>query len=164
MIQIRKSPTADSRTCDYTQVSQQQLLNASVQHIADVGRGLAFFSAMLAEAAVTHDEDKITDIASFYADFKVAFATTGWWDRHRTITRHHLLHADGVPADVNLIDVLELIVDCVMAGKARAGEVYPIELDPAVLHRAFLNTVALMKRNVEVIDMTPPGGDDVLDG
>ena len=29
MIQIQKSPTADTRTCDFTSVSKQQLLDSS---------------------------------------------------------------------------------------------------------------------------------------
>ena len=61
-IVIRPSATADSRTCDFANVTRQTLLNSSVQHIGDVRRGLAFFAAVLAEAATRHDEDKLTDI------------------------------------------------------------------------------------------------------
>lgn len=51
-ITIRKSPTADTRTCDFANVSERTLLNSSVQHIADVRRGLAFFGALLADATL----------------------------------------------------------------------------------------------------------------
>jgi hypothetical protein len=51
---------------------------------------------------------------------------------------------------VNLIDVLDMIVDCVMAGMARTGSVYPLEIDQDVLRRAFENTVELLKANVAV--------------
>ena len=78
------------------------------------------------------------------------FKQTEWWDKHRKINRHHLLQEDGVPQDVNLIDVLDMIADCVMAGMARSGEVYPLNLDPDVLMRAFQNTVELLKQHVEV--------------
>ena len=57
---------------------------------------------------------------------------------------------DGVPADVNLIDVLDFISDCVMAGMARSGSVYPLKLSPELLERAFQNTVELLKANVSV--------------
>lgn len=149
-IRIKKSPTADTRTCDFANVSERTLLNSSVQHIADVRRGLAFFGAMLAEAATNHDTDKLTDIEGFHRDFVTGFAQTTWWDRHRQLNRHHLLQEDGVPEDVNLIDVLDMIADCVMAGMARSGSVYPLAITDDVLRRAFDNTVTTLKANVEV--------------
>lgn len=149
-IVIRPSATADTRTCDYATVDKRTLLNSSVQHIADVRRGLAFFAAMLAEAATNHDTDKLTDIDGFHADFITGFAQTGWWDRHRQLNRHHLLQEDGVPDDVNLIDVLDMIADCVMAGMARSGSVYPLAISDQVLRRAFVNTVAELQSHVVV--------------
>lgn len=152
VLTIGKSATADTRSCDYTQVTKTQLLNSSAQHIADVRRALAWFGALLAEAATRHDEDKITDIDGFHRDFVTGFAQTMWWDAHRKINRHHLLSADGVPDDVNLIDVLDMIADCVMAGMARTGTVYPLNINPEVLMRAFNNTAALLQSHVEVKD------------
>jgi hypothetical protein len=150
VIEIQKSETADTRTCDFANVSKQTLLESSVQHIGDVRRALAFFQAALAEAATRHDTDKITDIDGFHRDFVTGFKQTEWWDRHRALNRHHLFQADGVPQDVNLIDVLDLIADCVMAGMARSGRVYPLNIDADVLMRAFQNTVDLLKANVIV--------------
>ena len=57
---------------------------------------------------------------------------------------------DGIPADVNLIDVLDFIADCVMAGMARSGSVYPLQLPPELLARAFQNTVDLLKSQIVV--------------
>lgn len=156
MIEIQKSATADTRTCDFANTSKQTLLESSVQHIADVRRGLAFFASMLAEQATRHDTDKITNIDWFHADFVTGFEKTGWWDNHRQINRHHLTKDDGIPADVNLIDVLDFITDCVMAGMARSGSVYPLELPPELLTRAFQNTVDLLKRNVAVVGAGEP--------
>jgi hypothetical protein len=93
-----------------------------------------------------HDRDKIDDIDGFFADFKTGFKTRDWWDRHKKMNRHHL--AEQAPLDVTLIDVLEYIADCVMAGMARSGEIYEIDIDPEVLMRAFDNTVELLKNNV----------------
>lgn len=149
-IVIRKSPTADTRTCDFANVTERTLLNSSVQHIADVRRGLALFGAMLAEAATNHDTDKLTDIEGFHRDFVTGFKQTDWWDRHRKLNRHHLFQEDGVPADVNLIDVLDMIADCVMAGMARSGSVYPLAITDEVLRRAFDNTVEALKSHVVV--------------
>lgn len=152
MITIRKSPTADTRTCDVTKVTREQLLDSSRQHIRDVMAALMFFQSMLNEASDRHDYDKVTDIDWFMSDFATKFEQHGWWDKHRQIHRHHLNYDDGVPHTVNLIDVLEYISDCVMAGMARSGSVYDIKLDDALLQRAFKNTVELLKRNVEVED------------
>lgn len=154
-IVIRPSPTADTRTSDFANVSKKQLLDSSVQHIADVRRALAFFQGEIMEAATRHDEDKLTDIDGFHADFVTGFTVTEWWDRHRQLNRHHLLQADGVRDNVNLIDVLDMIADCVMAGMARSGSVYPLDIDQAVLRRAFDNTVTLLRSQV-VVETTPP--------
>lgn len=149
-IHIRKSSTADTRTCDYANTAKQTLLESSVSHIKDVQHALTFFKAKLDEAARNHDTDKITDIDGFHTDFVTGFKQTTWWDAHRRLNRHHLLQADGIPADVNLIDVLDLIADCVMAGMGRSGSVYPLNIDPAVLMSAFQNTVELLKSEVVV--------------
>ena len=121
-----------------------------MQHIHDVQRGLAFFQRALAEAAIRHDTDKLTDIDGFHADFLTGFAQTGWWDRHRKLNRHHLTQADGIPEDVNLIDVLDMVADIVTAGMARSGGVYPVNLSAEVLEMAFQNTVTLLKDRIIV--------------
>lgn len=128
MIQIRKSETADTRTCDFANVSKETLLASSRQHVEDVMKGLQFFQRKLDYAAKHHDTDKFTDIDGFHADFLTGFKETGWWDRHRKKNRHHLTQEDGIPEDVNLIDVLDFITDCVMAGMARSGDVTPLNV------------------------------------
>lgn len=151
MIEIHPSETADTRTCDFANVSKETLLASSKQHIADVGQALTFFRDEIYKADVRHDTDKLTDIDGFHADFVTGFTQTGWWERHRKLNRHHLTMADGIPADVNLIDVLDFIADCVMAGMARSGSVYPLNLSPELLETAFQNTVTLLKTQVVVI-------------
>ena len=152
MIEISKSPTADTRTCNFALVTQEELRRSSELHITDVQRGLAYFGYRLDDASRRHDFDKLSDIAGFHADFVTGFAKghTSWWDRHRKLNRHHLNVADGVPADVDLIDVLDHIADCVMAGMARSGSVYPLVLPDEVLRDAFANTVALLRAAVVV--------------
>lgn len=150
MIVIRKSPTADTRTCDVSTVTKEVLLKSSSQHIEDVGKALAFFQQMLTHAAVTHDRDKLTEIDHFYSDFKTKFEQQGWWTNHRRINRHHLNYEDGIPEDVNLVDVFEYISDCVMAGMARSGSVYELVLPEGLLEKAFRNTVSLLISQVQV--------------
>jgi hypothetical protein len=115
-----------------------------------VAKALAFFAGKLTEAAASHDYDKLTQIDWFYSDFKTKFAETSWWDNHRKIHRHHLARPDGVPDNVNLIDVLEFISDCVMAGMARSGSVYELALSDEVLLKAFKNTCKMLIDEVEV--------------
>ena len=154
MIKIKQSQTADTRTCDFANVSRETLRASSAQHIEDVRVALGFFAQMLHRTAAVHDTDKLTDLDGFHADFVTGFKSSGWWERHRTLNRHHLTNDDGIPADVNLIDVLDFIADCVMAGMARSGSVYPLRLPPELLERAFQNTVALLKTAVVVVE--PP--------
>ena len=68
MIEVASSPTADTRTCDWSTVSRETLLGSSLSHIGDVAKGLGFFTGLLTEAAARHDFDKISDI-------------DGCWDR-----------------------------------------------------------------------------------
>jgi hypothetical protein len=150
MIKIQQSQTADTRTCDFSAVTRETLYASSKQHIGDVQVALRFFGQILERQAVVHDFDKLSDVDGFHADFVTGFKQTGWWERHRGLNRHHLSQEDGVPEDVNLIDVLDFIADCVMAGMARSGSVYPLNLSPELLERAFQNTVALLKREVVV--------------
>ena len=149
-IKIKTSATADTRICDFSKVTQETLLNSSRQHIGDVVKAMAFFIGKLTEAAGEHDYDKLTEIEWFHGDFITGFKQTGWWDNHRKIHRHHLNSEDGVPQDVNLLDVLEHIADCVMAGMARSGSVYELKLSDELLQRAFKNTTDLLKSQVLV--------------
>jgi hypothetical protein len=151
-LRIKKSKTADSRSCDFSKVDKDTLLVSSFQHIDDVRKGLQFFKSMLDDSATFHDHDKISDIDGFHRDFITGFKQTEWWDNHRKVNRHHLLADDGVPSNVNLIDVLDMIVDCVMAGMGRTGTVYQLNIAPEVLMKAFDNTVEILKENVIVED------------
>jgi len=150
MIEIKKSETADTRTCDFSKVSKETLLVSSRQHIGDIVKALAFFQSKITIAAGEHDYDKLTSIDWFHSDFITGFEQTGWWDNHRKLHRHHLNAEDGVPPDVNLLDVLEHIADCVMAGMARSGTVYELKLTDELLQKAFKNTVDLLKGEVTV--------------
>jgi hypothetical protein len=155
MIEIKKSQTADTRTCDFANTSKETLLASSRQHIGDVVKALAFFQSKITSAAGEHDYDKLTEIEKFHADFATGFKQTGWWDNHRKIHRHHLGQPDGVPYDVNLVDVIEYISDCVMAGMARSGSVYELKLPDEILQRAFRNTAELLKSQVVVSESNP---------
>lgn len=146
---VKPSPTADTRACDVSKVDKTTLLASSEQHIRDVQNALLALASLIAPAGMRHDHDKISGIDEFHNDFKTKFEKTGWYDNHRKVNRHHLDKDDGVPEDVNLIDVLEHIADCVTAGMARSGKVTPLKLSNDVLQTAFQNTVELLKRHVK---------------
>lgn len=131
-------------------MTKETLLQSSCEHIGDVRNGLKYFESLIRKAAENHDHDKISDIDGFHRDFLTGFQNTTWWDKHRLINRHHLTEPDGVPQDVNLIDVLDFIADCIMAGMARSGSVYALHLEPEILEKAFQNTVELLKRQIIV--------------
>ena len=153
MIQIRQSKTADSRTSSYEEVSKHTLYESSKQHIGDVKKGLQFLQALLDNAADIHDHDKLSDIDGFHRDFVKGFEppNTTWWQKHKQVNRHHVNDPAGVPRGVNLIDILEMVVDHVMAGKGRSGEVRIGTLPPEVLADALENTYKLLIDNVEVV-------------
>ena len=71
------------------------------------------------------------------------FVNDEWYQLHIKAERHHLL--SNCPSDVNLIDVLEMISDCVCAGMARSGEVRDLEIDDNILKKAVNNTVQMIK-------------------
>ena len=153
MIKVERSPTADTRTCDHSKVTKSQLLASSQSHIYDVHAGLRHISALLIQAGINHDHDKVSDegLAAFHKDFTTNFETKDWWDNHRKVNRHHLAMADGVPDDVDLVDVVEHVVDCVMAGMARSGEFYMVELPAELLQMAVKNTADKLVAQIEMV-------------
>jgi len=156
MIHIKRSETADSRTCDYKNVSEETLMSSTEHHLVDVYSAMIFFAKELIDQAGTHDWDKVTEFKGFYEAFRSGFPVNGaqpnmWLGNHYIVNRHHLLNEEGVPEDVNLIDIMEFIADWVMAGMGRSGSVRPVELPPELLAKAFQNTIKLLEKQVQVI-------------
>ena len=149
---IKKSKTADTRTCDWTKVTKKELLESSKQHIKDVGKGIYFFIDILKEKAKKHDFTKIENIDEFYEDFKTGFQKTNWWKMHQKIERHHFDTKKYIQKDINLLDVIEQIVDGVMAGMARSGKWRCEPLDNKILQKAYKNTAKLLLKNLDVKD------------
>jgi hypothetical protein len=150
VITIQKSKNADTRTCDWSKVSKEELLRDSKQHIEDVRKGLGFIISMLLITQDSHDFTKIRHIDGFHDDFKTGFKQTDWFEMHQRVERHHLKDPKYVQDDVNLIDLIEMIIDGVMAGLARSGEYRKEEIPNSLLRKAFDNTISMILRNVEV--------------
>ena len=155
MLEIRRSRSADTRSADH-EVTKEELLYNSEQHIGDVRQAMRYFAERLLATAEKHDWTKIDGIDQFHQDFQQVqqhggnFKELPWHRRHVAEERHHL--TDRVPDDVNLFDVLERVADITMAGMARNGSVFPDSLPPDVLLKAYQNTIELLKREIVVID------------
>jgi len=151
-IKIKKSPVADTRTCDWSKVTKKQLLKASKQHIKDVKQGIKFLIEILKTKSQEHDWTKIMYINSFYEDFKTGFKKTDWWEMHQKTERHHFNKKKYIRKDINLLDILEQIVDGVIAGLTRSGKYRYEPIDDKTLQKAYRNTAKLLINNIEIED------------
>lgn len=148
MIEITKTLNADSRTAR-ADISTDDLIHSTEDHIDHVRMGLLYFREKLLDAANDHDNTKLAHMNDFYEALTSGkVKDSRWYRMHTTEERHHLL--TKAPEDVNLIDVLEHMTDCVMAGMARSGEIYDIELSSELLQLAHKNTVELLKSQIKV--------------
>ncbi len=146
MIQILKSPKAECLNPDGT-IDETKLINATMQHMESVLDGMLYFADKMQEVGEKHDYTKIEK----FPDFKAALEsgnikTQSWYKYHITEERHHLLA--NSPDDINLIDVLEYITDCIVAGYARSDTLYDIKISKNLLNKAFDNTVEMLKKEI----------------
>lgn len=153
-IKIKQSKDADTRSAD-ANVSKEQLLANTESHIKDVQTVGNWLADKFKEQVKEHDHTKVEYIDEFYKDFNDVlknkskhFKDMPWFKERHMTERHHL--NDSVPEDVNLLDVLEMVVDCTCAGLARSGIVYNIEIPQEVLNKAIDNTKNLIIDNTEV--------------
>lgn len=155
MIRIRKNPNGDTRTAPKN-VTFEQFQEANRMHKCDVEKAMNFFKNRIRIAGLAHDHTKISEEELFYDNFLSTinngtdFVQDEWYQLHINKERHHLF--SRCPDDVNLIDVMEMIADCVCAGMARSGEIRDLEIDDDILRRAVSNTVELLKKNIEVVE------------
>lgn len=153
MIKIKKNPNGDTRTAPKN-VSFEEFQEANNMHISDVSIVMYEISRMVYDRGINHDHTKKSQEKLFYENFLSTmnegtdFTKDEWYQIHTKTERHHLL--SNCPNDVNLIDVLEMIVDCICAGLTRSGEVRPVKINDDILHKAIDNTVELIKSMVEV--------------
>lgn len=157
MIYIKKTNKCDTRTLKKGQeLNIKDVEEDTKKHREAVYEACEMFSDKLILQAMRHDYTKCND---FLPMFKRALETgfkddefkkLNWWEIHKTTERHHL--NDFVPEDVNLIDVIEMLCDCVCAGKARTGKVFPIKITNEILQLAVENTVKYLIDNIEVED------------
>lgn len=155
-IVICKSQNADTRSANGN-VTKNQLEKDTISHINDVQNVGYWLIDKLKQQLVEHDHTKLDYLDEFYTDFNDKlnsenknFKEMNWFKNRHMTERHHL--NDRVPDDVNLLDILEMVIDCTCAGLARSGEVYPITIPQEVMELAIDNTKNLIIDNVEVVE------------
>lgn len=140
---------------EYGYETKEQLYLETEQHKMDVARLMSFIALELNEIGYNHDWTKIQYFDQFAKDTLERqdtpdFKSRDWYKIHTKEERHHL--NANTPKDVDLLDVLEFICDCVVAGKARTGRVEKkyLELSGDILKKAFWNTVDKLIDEVQV--------------
>lgn len=154
---ITKNTNGDTRVADHVP-SFEEFHQANIEHRNSVKDMMLSFSDEVIVRAFAHDHTKTDDGMEdiFYHDLcetiygNMKFTDGEWAKIHYDTERHHL--HERVPEDVNLLDVIEMIADCVCAGYARSGNVRSMELNKEILEKAFDNTVQMFSDSVEIVN------------
>ena len=152
-VKIKRNTNGDTRVAKSVPTFYD-FIDANNLHIQDVRNMMFEFSKEIKLAGEKHDWTKVRDPykSNFYRDLcntiegRIKFEDGQWNKDHYALERHHLL--ERCPDDVNLIDVFEMICDCVCAGMARSGEVRDLEINEDILLKAVKNTVEMCKEAV----------------
>lgn len=152
---IKPSNNADSRTADKDRnISFEEFITSTEMHRDDVRRTMDSFAQDIIQRGKDHDWTKIARSMEFYTQFTKAkeegtnFKDSDWYKYHTTEERHHL--NTRVPEDVNLIDIIEYLCDCICAGYARSGNVYHIDITNDTLRKAYENTQDMIEKAVKL--------------
>lgn len=153
-ITIEKTQGADTRSAKEV-VTKETLLSESHLHKSHVRKMMAVLAQELITRGENHDHTKTEAIDLFHDNFvkafnkEMEFKQHAWWKLHLT-EKHHI--NDYMHADTDLLDLLEMLVDCVCAGMARTGNIFPIEMDNDRFQQMLKNTVDKIKNCIEVKD------------
>lgn len=155
-VTIQRNKNGDSRVADHVP-TVAEFDESNRLHAKDVRELMYAFSYDIQTRAIEHDWTKLKEPyrSMFYRDMcnticgRIDFFNGEWSKLHYDeLERHHLNRHH--PEDVNLIDVIEMLCDCVAAGMARSGNVYDVTISDTVLQKAVQNTVELLKECVTI--------------
>lgn len=155
-VYIKPNGNGDTRTANHIP-TYKEVYEANEMHIADVNRIMNELGWELLHRGGKHDITKTVLSKMFYHDMvrtmkgDMKFEDGEWAKIHYfdSCERHHLHR--HVPDDVNFIDILEMVCDCVCAGKARGGKDFVnVQLSDDIIVKAFYNTVELINEHVVV--------------
>lgn len=152
-IKIKHNPNGDTRTAP-KDITFEQFHEANVSHRQDVLQVMSALAEKLDNKGHIHDWSKLSYEEEFYDNFVdtmnngTDFVSNTWYQKHITLEKHHPF--SYCHDDINLLDIIETIVDCTCAGKARSGEIRSLEFDEEILNKAVANTVKLIDEMTEV--------------
>lgn len=149
IIDIHKNPNGDIRTAP-KDVTLEQFREANQMHRDDVMNVMDELSCMLKTQGEDHDWTKVSFEDKLYQDFmsslkgEMSFASGVWYKVHVATESHHPL--SYCHDDITLLDIIEMVVDCVCAAKTRGVLTELREVDTAILMKALQNTVSLVDK------------------
>lgn len=148
-IEIQRNTDGDTRVATEAP-TMQKFCKSNDLHRSDVNQMMSELARDINTRGENHDWTKTREPykSLFYRELcatiegKMDFDTDSeWYKQHCELERHHL--NKRCPEDVNLIDVIEMICDCVCAGMARSGEIRPIAISSEILQMAVENTIKM---------------------
>lgn len=132
---------------------KEKLFKDVEQHRKDVAKVMDMISDHIHDIGVRHDWTKVQYFDDFARDTLERqdtpdFKEREWYKIHTEYERHHI--NSRIPEDVDLFDILECIVDCIVAGKTRSGSVNHdfLVLPQSVINDAYWNTVKKIEDNI----------------
>ena len=149
---IYKNSNGDTRTAPKN-VTYKEFQKANDMHREDVKNTMNEVAFLLMEKGKKHDWTKKDYEEMFYNNFLSTlnngtnFIEDEWYQLHIEKEKHHLF--SKCHDDVDLLDVIEMVVDCVCAGKARSGEIRGLEINQEILDKALKNTVKKINEMVK---------------
>lgn len=136
---------------------EDMLFADTVYHILDVENVMNMICSHLEDIGENHDYTKLKYFDEFKQDVlgrieQPNFEEREWYNIHTKYERHHINSVE--PEDVNLFDIMEMIVDCIVSGKSRNGEVKSdfLMLDDGILERAYWNTIKEISKYIKIKD------------
>ena len=156
IVEIDKSPNADSRTADKGKVSFEDFSKATDMHREDVKNVIYELARRLREIGDKHDWTKKEQEDEYYDSYVTSkkngtdFHNSDWYKNHVKEERHHIKY--HVAPDINLLDILEVICDHCCDELVEKGKVGKMDIDEDVLMKAFNNTVELVKSFIRLDD------------
>ena len=132
---------------------ESRLFKDTVQHKKDVEQVMDIIGEYIKERGRGHDWTKLAYFDDFARDCLERkdtpdFKSRDWYHIHTLKERHHV--NARVPDNVNFIDLLELMVDCIVAGYARSGKINYnfMVVSQTIINEAYWNTIRLIEDSI----------------
>lgn len=149
---IRVRSELDVLSDDFT---DEDLMEDVLCHSDDVKKVLYGIADYIKQIGDYHDWTKLEYFDEFKNDcverlVEEDFKKRDWYNIHTIKERHHV--NANCPDDVNFFDLMEMMVDCIIAGKSRTGVVNLdyLDLNEGILEKAYWNTILFLLDKVVV--------------